>query len=139
MSRVGWGRKGRLFYLYSTAKFDISTAGKINLHNEKLDLTFLNCARKGIGVSVSEVVTPYLTIAGTLANPHLELDVISATAASYVVTATMGLSILVEELWERSIGRINDLSRVDSSLIQPTELEKLATYPPAGLKNCSLS
>ena len=38
-----------------------------------------------------------------------------------------------------SIGRINDLSRVDSSLIQPTELEKLATYPPAGLKNCSLS
>ena len=38
-----------------------------------------------------------------------------------------------------SIGRIKGLLRLNFLLILLTEREKLAKYPPAGLKNCSLS
>jgi len=84
-----------------TMKMDIALAGSVNMLNEKLDITFTTRSRKGIGISAGKVVTPYLKIGGTMANPLLVLDPKGVVLSGSAVVATAGLSILAEGMWDR--------------------------------------
>jgi hypothetical protein len=87
-----------------TDKMDITSGGALNLHNEKIDLAFKTQSRKGIGISASKAITPYLKIGGSLASPFPVLDVKGAAVSGSAAVATAGMSILAESLWDRWIG-----------------------------------
>lgn len=87
-----------------TDKMDIASGGTLNLHNEKIDLAFKTQSRKGIGISASKAITPYLKIGGSLASPFPVLDVKGAAISGSAAVATAGMSILAESLWDRWIG-----------------------------------
>ena len=84
-----------------TDKLDILSSGSINLHNERLDLVFNTRSRKGLGISASKAITPYIKLGGNLAHPQLGLNVKGAAISGGAAIATGGLSILAEGMWDR--------------------------------------
>jgi len=90
--------------VFRTDKLDVASGGTLNLHNERLQLAFKTQSRKGIGISASKAITPFLKIGGTLASPFPVLDVKSAAVSGGAAVATAGMSILAEGLWDRWVG-----------------------------------
>ncbi|MBV1959420.1 MAG: hypothetical protein KUG53_01675 [Pseudomonadales bacterium] len=84
-----------------TEKIDFAFDGKIDLHNEKMNMNFSTRSRTGLGVSASKAVTPYFKIGGTLAHPRLALNTKGAVVSGGAAVATAGLSILAEGMWDR--------------------------------------
>ena len=86
-----------------TDKVDVVASGGINLRNEKLNVVFATRSRKGVGISVSKAITPYIKLGGNLANPQLVFDARGAAVSGGAAAATGGLSILAVGLWDRWI------------------------------------
>lgn len=84
-----------------TEKVDFAFDGKIDLHNEKVNMNFSTHSRTGLGVSASKAVIPYFKIGGTLAHPRLALNKKGALVSGGTAVATAGLSILAEGMWDR--------------------------------------
>jgi len=82
-------------------KVTVVSQGEIDLHNEKISLTFDSRQRKGIGVSASDLVDPFIKVGGTLAQPAMELDAAGTVVKGGLAVATAGLSILARSLAER--------------------------------------
>ncbi len=79
---------------FQTDKMDILGAGTINLATEELDLGFDSEARRGLGVSVADIVTPLVRVRGTLANPSIGVSAIGAAESVAEAAAEMGGSVL---------------------------------------------
>jgi hypothetical protein len=88
---------------FRTDKVDVVASGKINLRNEKLNVAFATRSRKGVGISVSKAITPYIKLGGNLANPQLAFDARGAAVSGGAAAVTGGLSILAAGLWDRWI------------------------------------
>ncbi|MEP1593400.1 MAG: hypothetical protein ABJK20_02465, partial [Halieaceae bacterium] len=84
-----------------TDKVDVVASGRVNLKNERLDIAFNTRSRRGVGISVSKAITPYIKLGGNLANPQLAFDAKGAAVSGGAAVATGGLSILAEGLWDR--------------------------------------
>jgi uncharacterized protein involved in outer membrane biogenesis len=84
-----------------TNKMTVVGQGKVDLHDEQLDLTWTSKPRKGIGASASVITNPYIKIGGTLANPNLEVKPLRAATATGAAVATVGLSLVARGLWDR--------------------------------------
>ena len=93
-----------------TDKLNISSAGSINLQEETLRLGIETSPRKGIGLSASDLLKPFVRVGGTMAEPRPEIDpkgsLIEGGAAFY----TAGLSILAKSLYQRWIKADKDCS-----------------------------
>ena len=74
---------------------------EIDLGTEDLDVTISTVARKGVGISFSNLINPYTKIAGTLASPSLQLDPEGAMIEGGTAIATGGLSILAKSFKDR--------------------------------------
>ena len=74
---------------------------EIDLGTEDLDVTISTVARKGVGISFSNLINPYTKIAGTLASPSLQLDPEGAMIEGGAAIATGGLSILAKSFKNR--------------------------------------
>jgi uncharacterized protein involved in outer membrane biogenesis len=61
-------------YVLRTDKLDIAAWGAVNLATEKIDFNFKVQPRKGLGISASQMVNPFMKIVGTLKEPELTLD-----------------------------------------------------------------
>ena len=68
---------------------------------EDIDVTINTVARKGVGISFSNIINPYTKIGGTLASPSLELDPESAVIEGGTAIATGGISILAKSFKDR--------------------------------------
>jgi len=88
---------------FRTDKVDVVASGQINMRNEKLNVAFATRSRKGVGISVSKAITPYIKLGGNLANPQLAFDARGAAVSGGAAVATGGLSILAAGLWDRWI------------------------------------
>ena len=84
-----------------TDKLRIFANVKIDLKDEKLDADFKMTPRKGIGISLSNLVNPYIKLTGTLGKPSLVIDPESVFIEGGVAVATVGLSILAKSLKDR--------------------------------------
>jgi uncharacterized protein involved in outer membrane biogenesis len=84
-----------------TDKLTIVGHGRINLENEKLDLSWNAKPRKGVGVSASAITNSYIKIGGTLGSPSLEVKPLRAVTATGAAVATAGLSLLASGMWDR--------------------------------------
>ncbi|MBT8050168.1 MAG: AsmA family protein [Gammaproteobacteria bacterium] len=75
-------------------RLTVISKGLIDLDSEQLDLTFNSKQRKGLGISASDLVKPFIKVGGTLASPSIELD----PSGGGLAVATLGLSILADSL-----------------------------------------
>jgi hypothetical protein len=88
---------GQPALVLQTDKLKIISVAFIDLATEKIDVTFETSARKGIGIGVSDFITPFTKVSGTMANPTLTLDAERGSTA----VATLGLSIIAKKTRER--------------------------------------
>ena len=84
-------------------KLDFALGGAIDLHKENIDLGFNARSRKGIGISASKAITPFLKLGGSLAHPRIVVAPTGVALSGGVAVATSGMSILAQGLWDRWI------------------------------------
>ena len=92
---------GKPLAVARTSRLTVFGLGDINLGNEKIDLDFNTQLRKGIGVSIGDVVNPYTRIGGTLAAPRMRVDEKGAILEGGAAIASGGLTILAKGLHGR--------------------------------------
>ena len=80
---------------------DIISHGAINLRTEAIDFNFKTVARGGIGISVGQMLNPFIKITGTMTRPRLTLDPTGSLVNGGAAVATGGLSVLATTLWDR--------------------------------------
>ena len=84
-----------------TKEIDVISHGSINLRSEAIDFNFKTVARGGFGISLGQLINPYIKVTGTLAKPRLTLDPTGSLVTGGAAVATGGLSILATTLWDR--------------------------------------
>jgi hypothetical protein len=84
-----------------TDKLRIFTNTRIDLKDETLDADFKIVAQKGLGLSITNLVNPYIKLTGTLGKPSLVVDPESVLIEGGVAVATAGLSILAKSFKDR--------------------------------------
>jgi len=84
-----------------TEKMTLVAEGVVDLHTEKIQFTFNTKLRKGIGISASMVVNPFVSITGTLQSPVIGLDPAAVAVKGTLAVATVGISLLVKSLSDR--------------------------------------
>jgi len=93
--------------VFRTDKLNIASVGRVDLATEKLNATISTRARSGLGISMSDIVSPYTELGGTLASPRLQLNSKSALFRGSATIATGGLSFLIRKAGERLLGDKN--------------------------------
>ena len=82
-------------------KVAIVSKGQIDLHKEKLFLTFITVPQKGLGISASSAFNPFIGVAGTLARPQLTLDPEGALIQGSLAVMTGGISLIGKSFIDR--------------------------------------
>jgi hypothetical protein len=82
----------------------IAAVGNIDLATEKIDFTFETTPRKGIGLSLNDLVSPFTKVTGTLSSPQISLDTQGTVVEGGAAVATGGLTIVAKSLWKRWFG-----------------------------------
>ena len=83
-------------FVQQTDKLRIFANANIDFKTEKLDANFKIVPRKGLGISLSGLVNPYIKVTGTLGKPALVIDPEGALIEGSLAVATAGLSILAK-------------------------------------------
>lgn len=83
------------------SQLTIISQGKIDLDTERLNISFNTKQRKGLGLSASDLVNPFIKVGGTMASPSIELDPAGTVVKGGIAVATAGLSILATSLADR--------------------------------------
>ncbi len=89
--------------ILQTDRLSIIAAGQIDLGTEKIDIGFRTTPLRGIGVSASDLVNPFIKLGGNLSNPILVLNPTSTAIQGTAAFMTMGASLLATSLWNRWI------------------------------------
>lgn len=72
-----------------------------NLESEKIKVQFKTVPQKGLGLSMSSIVNPYVEVTGTLAQPRLTLNPENTVVGGSLAVITGGISILVRNVLDR--------------------------------------
>ena len=92
---------GKPIFLGRSDKLQIAADGTLDLKSESIDADINTIARKGLGISLSDLVHPYVKIGGTLASPALILDPQKALVEGGAAVATGGLSLIAKNFYGR--------------------------------------
>lgn len=92
---------GKPVYVQQTDKVRILANANIDLKTEKLSVVFNTIPQKGLGISLSNLINPYVKISGTLAEPSLAMDASGALVQGGAAVATAGLSIVAKAFHDR--------------------------------------
>lgn len=84
-----------------TDKLNIFAKADIKLKTEKLNVSVNTVPQTGLGLSLSNLVTPLTQISGTLAKPTLALDAEGAIIQGGAAVATAGISFLATRFRDR--------------------------------------
>jgi len=90
--------------ILQTDKLSIIAAGAVDLASERINIEFKTTPMKGIGISASDIVNPFIKLGGTLTEPVIVLDPKNTAIQGGAAVATMGVSLLATSLWNRWIG-----------------------------------
>jgi len=88
-------------FVRQTEKLRIMANARVDLKTEKLDADFKMTPQKGLGLSISGLVNPYIKLTGTLGKPALVVDPESILIEGSVAVATAGISILAKSFKDR--------------------------------------
>ena len=87
--------------IFQTKQVTILSQGNIDLHTEKVDLSFNSTPRKGLGLSASTLINPFIKVGGQLKSPVIQLDPKNTVVSGGLAVATAGLSILAKSMSDR--------------------------------------
>ena len=73
----------------------------LDLGTERIKAKFKTVPQKGLGLSVSSVINPYVEVSGTLADPKIMVDPANTVVGGSLAVMTGGLSILAQNVVER--------------------------------------
>ena len=82
-------------------KLNIFVNATVDLKTERLSAEFNTVPQQGLGISLSNLINPYVRVSGTLANPALGFNPESALIEGGLAVATGGLSILALSFKDR--------------------------------------
>ncbi len=122
---------GKPIMIMKTDRLNIFADAEIDLRTEKLKATFNTVPQKGLGISLSNLVNPYVAVVGTLGNPQITLDPEATVIEGGTAVATMGLSILWKGFKDRFLSSTTpcedalkkadqDLERLEAKYASPT-------------------
>ena len=92
---------GKPALVQQTDKVRILADASVDLKTEELDAGFSTTPRKGLGISLSNLVNPYVRVSGTLAKPSLAMDTTGVLVEGGAAVATVGLSIVAKSFHDR--------------------------------------
>jgi hypothetical protein len=92
---------GKPALVQQTDKLRIFANATVDLKTEKVNADFKMVPRKGLGISLSNLVNPYVKLTGTMAKPSLVLDPEGVLVEGGLAVATAGLSILAKSFKDR--------------------------------------
>ena len=95
---------GDPFFALQTRDFNLLARGSIDLGDESLNLDIASQPRRGLGISLGDLINPFTRVSGTLASPRIVADPKSAVVETGVGIATGGLWPLAKKLRGRFLG-----------------------------------
>ncbi len=84
-----------------TDRLNLFVKGEIDLTTEALDLLIRTQQRKGLGISIGEMLNPYTRVVGTLAAPRLAVDPKGTIVGGGAAALTGGLSMIAKGMGGR--------------------------------------
>lgn len=106
---------------------------RINLKTETVDADINTVAQKGLGISLNDLINPYVKVGGTLKSPALRFDQNSALIEGGAAVATAGISILAKNLAGRFLGASDPCKQaITDAEVQFEKLEKQYGSGPSG-------
>jgi len=102
---------------------------KIDLKTEKLSVDINTVPRKGLGLSLTDLVNPFTKLGGTLAKPTLTIDPEGALIEGGVAVATVGLSILAKRFKDRFLSAKDPCGKAVSEADPDFQALKAYYYP----------
>ena len=114
-----------------TEELDMALGGGFSLRDESLNMVFNTRARKGLGISASKALTPYLKLGGNFSHPRLGVNAKGVVVSGSAAVLTGGLSIVAEGMWDRWVATsVNPCEAVFEDSDQAgKELKKLFGRP----------
>ena len=92
---------GKPIFVMQTERLNIFANADVDLATEKVQAHFKTVPQKGLGVSLSNLINPYVMVTGTLGQPDLSLDPESVLTEGGTAVATMGLSLVATGFMDR--------------------------------------
>jgi hypothetical protein len=112
-------------------KLNIFANASVDLKTEQLRANFNTVPQQGLGLSLSSLINPYVSVSGTLADPTMGLDPRSAAVEGGLAVATGGLSILAFGLKDRFLSASNPCEDAISDSAEDFRILK-QRYHPSG-------
>jgi hypothetical protein len=81
-----------------TDRLNLFVNGKIDLSTEAMDIDINTQQRKGLGISIGEMLNPYTKVTGTLAQPRLVVDPKGTLVEGGAAALTGGLTMIAKGL-----------------------------------------
>ena len=101
-SVVSQGRlHGKPAVVVDTPNVKVLADATADLDSEKIKVQFKTVPQKGLGLSMSSIVNPYVEVTGTLAQPRLTLNPENTVVGGSLAVITGGISILVRNVLDR--------------------------------------
>lgn len=94
-------------FALQSEKLNIFATGNINLASENVDVNFRTQTRSAAKLSASELISPYVKLSGTLANPSIALDAKGTLISGGAAFLSGGLSILAKKALDQIGGTSN--------------------------------
>ena len=92
---------GKPAVVVDTPNVKVLADATANLASEKIKVQFKTVPQKGLGLSMSSIVNPYVEVTGTLAQPRLTLNPENTVVGGSLAVITGGISILVRNVLDR--------------------------------------
>ena len=92
---------GEPIFVLNGSRLNIFANAHSDLGTEKLKVDFTTVPQKGLGISMTTLINPFIMVTGTLAQPTLTLDAESTLVKGGVAVVTGGLSILATSFKNR--------------------------------------
>ena len=92
---------GKPAVVVDTPNIKVLADATANLESEKIKVQFKTVPQKGLGLSMSSIVNPYIEVTGTLAQPRLSLNPENTVVGGSLAVITGGISILVRNVLDR--------------------------------------
>jgi hypothetical protein len=121
---------GKPVLVAQTDRLRIFADADVDLGTEEFDASIRTVPQKGLGLSIGDLVNPFVKLSGTFAQPGLNLDPESALIEGGTAVATAGVSILAKRFKQRFI---DDKDACGKALkdAEPRFTELRAKYSPA--------
>ena len=92
---------GRPVLVAKTDRLRILANAEVDLSTEEFNATIRTVPQKGLGLSVGDLVNPFIMLSGTFASPGLTVDPEGALIEGGTAIATGGISILAKRFKQR--------------------------------------